>query len=61
MSPGALWTWRRNTVTALDGTKVSVKADTICIHGDTPDAAVLARAVREALSAAGIEVGPPPK
>ena len=51
----------KQTVTALDGTKVSVKADTICIHGDTPGAAALARAVREALSAAGIEVGPPPK
>jgi len=48
-------------VTALDGTSVSIKADTICIHGDTPDAAALARAVREALGAAGIEVGPPPK
>ena len=51
----------KQTVTALDGTSVSIKADTICIHGDTPDAAALARAVREALGAAGIEVGPPPK
>lgn len=46
-------------VTAVDGTSVSVRADTICIHGDTPGAAALARAVRAALAAAGIEVRPP--
>ena len=46
-------------VTAVDGTSVSVRADTICIHGDTPGAAALARAVRQALTAAGIEVRPP--
>jgi UPF0271 protein len=49
----------RQTVAALDGTSVSVKADTICIHGDTPGAAALARAVRDALTAAGITVGSP--
>ena len=47
------------TVTAVDGQVVAVRADTLCIHGDTPGAAALARAVREALGAAGIEVGPP--
>ena len=46
-------------VTAIDGTSVSVRADTICIHGDTPGAAALARAVRERLAAAGIQVRPP--
>jgi UPF0271 protein len=46
-------------VTAVDGTTVSVRADTICIHGDTPGAAALARAVRAALAAAGIEIRPP--
>ena len=49
----------RQTVAALDGTSVSLKADTVCVHGDTPGAAVLARAVRSALAAAGIEVLPP--
>jgi len=47
------------TVTAVDGTSVSVKADTVCIHGDTPGAAALARAVRDALVVAGIEIHPP--
>jgi UPF0271 protein len=49
----------RQTVTALDGASVSVRADTICIHGDTPGAAALARAVRDALSEAGISVAAP--
>jgi 5-oxoprolinase (ATP-hydrolysing) subunit A len=49
----------RQAVTAGDGTSVPVRADTICIHGDTPAAAALARAVRQALVAAGIEVRRP--
>jgi 5-oxoprolinase (ATP-hydrolysing) subunit A len=49
----------RQTVTALDGTSVTVKADTICVHGDTPGAAALARAVRDALTAADITVASP--
>ena len=41
------------TVTTTDGQVVAVKADTLCIHGDTPGAAALARAVREALERRG--------
>jgi UPF0271 protein len=43
-------------VTARDGSTVSVRADTLCIHGDTPGAAAAARAVREALEAEGVEI-----
>ena len=50
---------RGQAVTAVDGSSVSVRADTICIHGDTPGAAALARAVRSALTAAGIDVVSP--
>jgi UPF0271 protein len=46
-------------VTCVDGTTLRVKADTICVHGDTPGAATLARAVRAALATAGIEVAFP--
>ena len=41
---------------AADGTVVPVVADTICLHGDTPGAVALARAVRRALADAGIAV-----
>jgi UPF0271 protein len=33
-------------------------ADTLCVHGDTPGAAILVQAVRSALEAAGIMVAP---
>ena len=50
---------RDHAVTSVDGSSVSVRADTICIHGDTPGAAALARAVRSALIAAGIDIASP--
>jgi len=55
----ALGMARGQAVTSVDGSSVSVRADTICIHGDTPGAAALARAVRSALIAAGIDVVSP--
>jgi UPF0271 protein len=47
-------------VTARDGSTLTVRADTICIHGDTPGAADLAREVRRALEARGVRIAPPP-
>jgi 5-oxoprolinase (ATP-hydrolysing) subunit A len=49
---------RDGRVRAYDGTDLAVRADTICIHGDTPGAVDVARAVRTALESAGIEIGP---
>jgi 5-oxoprolinase (ATP-hydrolysing) subunit A len=43
-------------VRAADGTDLAVAADTICIHGDGPDAVGLARRIRDGLQLAGIEV-----
>ncbi|MDJ0463962.1 5-oxoprolinase subunit PxpA [Streptomyces sp. H27-C3] len=45
------------SVEALDGTRVEVAARSLCVHGDTPGAARIAARVREALDAAGVEVG----
>jgi UPF0271 protein len=50
---------RDGVVTAIDGTHVRVRADTICIHGDTPGAAEHARSLRDALGAAGIAIAAP--
>jgi len=47
---------RDGEVAARDGSVLSLRADTICVHGDTPAAARLAAAVRTALEAAGIEL-----
>jgi len=44
------------TVIAIDGSSIALRADTICLHGDTPGAAEHARAVRAGLQDAGITV-----
>jgi UPF0271 protein len=38
------------------GDSLSVRADSLCLHGDTPGAPDIARAVREALASAGVEI-----
>jgi 5-oxoprolinase (ATP-hydrolysing) subunit A len=45
-------------LTAIDGTVIDVHARSICIHGDTPGAVGLARAVRAGLELAGIGIYP---
>jgi 5-oxoprolinase (ATP-hydrolysing) subunit A len=45
-------------VVSVDGVAVSVHAQSVCLHGDTPGATELARAVRDALGAAGIAIAP---
>jgi UPF0271 protein len=47
---------RDGRVSASDGTVIELRADTICLHGDTPGAATLAATVRAALEAAGVRV-----
>ena len=48
----------QRSVEATDGTIVPLDADTICVHGDTPGADVLAAKLRSALDAAGVTVKP---
>jgi UPF0271 protein len=50
---------RDGAVVTADGSRLAVRADTICIHGDSPDAAEIARAVVAALSGAGIRIAAP--
>ena len=42
--------------TAVNGEEVEVQADTLCLHGDTPGAVEMARAVRDGLRDAGVEI-----
>jgi UPF0271 protein len=46
------------TVVALDGTVVDVAIDTLCVHGDNPEALRFVEALRERLAAAAVEVRP---
>ena len=47
---------KERRVEALDGGNVEFEVETLCIHGDNPQAVQIARAVRAALEAEGIEV-----
>jgi UPF0271 protein len=49
---------RDGSAIAADGARVPLRADTLCLHGDTPGAVENARSVRAALEAAGIRVAP---
>jgi 5-oxoprolinase (ATP-hydrolysing) subunit A len=46
----------KSTVTANDGTVISLEADTVCVHGDNPHAIQFASQLHEALRNEGIVV-----
>ena len=47
-----------SAVVSVSGKVIKMQTDTVCIHGDNPAAVDIARGVRTALKAAGIEVAP---
>ena len=47
---------QEGVVEAIDGSTVRVQADSICVHGDSPDAVAMARQVRAVLERAGVSV-----
>lgn len=49
---------RDHVVVAIDGARVTLDVETICVHGDTPGAAGLAARIRAALQRAGLAVRP---
>jgi UPF0271 protein len=49
----------RRGVEAADGSAVRIKAGTLCVHGDRPGAAELARKIRRVLTAAGVTLKAP--
>ncbi|GIF75392.1 UPF0271 protein [Asanoa siamensis] len=49
---------REGTVVAVDGTVIPVRVASICLHGDTPGAAELARRIRDAMTAADVPLSP---
>jgi UPF0271 protein len=54
----ALGMVREGTLTAIDGSRIDIAVDTLCVHGDTPGAPELAARIRKALTTAGIEIAP---
>lgn len=49
---------RDGVIEAVDGSELHLRADTICIHSDTPTALEIARAIRAGFETAGIGVRP---
>jgi UPF0271 protein len=43
-------------VTAIDGSQLSIPVESVCVHGDSPGAVQIAAAVRDRLTAAGVEI-----
>jgi 5-oxoprolinase (ATP-hydrolysing) subunit A len=43
-------------VPAVDGTQVTISAESVCVHGDSPGAVQIAAAVRDQLKAAGVDI-----
>src|SRR6266404_6041305 len=50
---------REDKVRSVDGVDIDVKAETICVHGDTPGAVEFARALRAQLKNEGVTIAPP--
>lgn len=44
------------TLTAIDGSTIRVRADSICVHGDTPGSAAMAAEVRAGLERSGVQI-----
>jgi UPF0271 protein len=47
-----------HTVETIDGGAIELRAQTLCVHGDSPDSVALARAIRGALEGAGFTLAP---
>jgi UPF0271 protein len=47
---------QQGEIVAVDGGAIATTARSLCIHGDTPDAVEIARAVQAGLAAAGVEI-----
>lgn len=43
-------------VTAIDGSRIEVSVESVCVHGDSPGAVRIATAVRDRLTAAGTDL-----
>lgn len=45
-------------VAAASGEELAIAVDSLCVHGDTPGAVAMAKAVRAALAEAGVDLAP---
>ena len=58
VSERALRMAKENQIIAVDGTSISIEAQTLCVHGDTPTAVKLVESIRQVLEDDGVIVAP---
>lgn len=58
-APRVIRMLRESKVRTIDGVDVDVRAETICLHGDNPEAVDFARALRSHLEKEGVAIRPP--
>jgi 5-oxoprolinase (ATP-hydrolysing) subunit A len=58
-APRVLRMLREGKVRSVDGVDVDVRAETICLHGDNPEAVDFARALRSHLEKESVTIKPP--
>jgi UPF0271 protein len=58
VSERALRMAKEGNVIAIDGTSIPLKAQTLCVHGDTPTAVDLVKNIRKTLEAEGVTLAP---
>lgn len=49
---------KAGAIIAESGRRIPARIDTVCLHGDTPEAVTMAQALRARLSAAGVAIAP---
>ena len=45
-------------VTCIDGEEIALSGETVCVHGDNPQALALVRQIRRTLEDAGVAIQP---
>jgi UPF0271 protein len=58
MGERALRLVRDGSVPTIDGGELRLRAESICVHGDAPNAAEIAQAIRASLETEGFELAP---
>ena len=53
---GVLRMLEDRAVTSVNGKRMAVEIDSVCVHGDNPGSVALARRLRSALEGAGVAV-----
>lgn len=49
---------KEGKVQAINGEDIDIKADSICVHGDNPQAVAFVENIRKALEKEGVEIVP---